>query len=153
MTTKKTSSVRAQAAGNVRELMRWAAEARSLPLPEAVRRRVRLVPHVDVGPPPRDRSACVVWKFRNGEEISAVCENPRGGGDQPFDETMLLSNLADNAGAVFPSAPKLLSRIIGGEREATRIALAGCRCEPCSRKQMTLAPNLSLRSSGPRMVI
>ena len=81
-----------------------------------LRRRVRLAPYADVGPPPRDRPARVVWKFRDGEEMSAVCANPRGGADQPFDEPTLLSKLADNAGAVFPAAPKVLSGVINGER-------------------------------------
>jgi 2-methylcitrate dehydratase PrpD len=80
-----------------------------------LRRRVRLAPYADVGPPPRDRPARVIWKFRDGGEMSAVCENPRGGADQPFDEPTLLSKLADNAGAVFPAAPKLLAGIISGD--------------------------------------
>lgn len=81
-----------------------------------LRRRVRLAPYADVGPPPRDRPARVVWKFRDGEEISAVCENPRGGADQPFDEPTLLQKLAENAGGVFPAAPDTLSAIIRGDR-------------------------------------
>jgi len=80
-----------------------------------LRRRVRLAAYADVGPAPRDRPARVVWKFRDGEEMSAVVENPRGGADQPFDEPTLLSKLADNAGGVFPAAPKLLAGIIKGE--------------------------------------
>ncbi len=83
-----------------------------------LRRRVRLAAYADVGPPPRDRPARVVWKFRDGEEMSAVCENPRGGADQPFDEPTLLSKLAENAGAVFFNAPKVLAGIIAGERAA-----------------------------------
>jgi len=81
-----------------------------------LRRRVRLAAYADVGPPPRDRPARVVWKFRDGEEMSAVVENPRGGADQPFDEATLLSKLASNAGASFPAAPKLLAGIIAGEQ-------------------------------------
>ena len=80
-----------------------------------LRRRVRLMPYADVGPPPRDRPARVVWKFRDGEEMSAVVESPRGGADQPFDEPTLLSKLADNAAGVFPAAPKALSAIIRGD--------------------------------------
>lgn len=81
-----------------------------------LRRRVRLAPYADVGPPPRDRPARVVWKFRDGEQMSALCESPRGGADQPFDEPTLLSKLADNAGAVFPAAPQLLAGVIAGDR-------------------------------------
>ena len=80
-----------------------------------LRRRVRLAPYADAGPPPRDRPARVVWKFRDGEQLSAVCENPRGGADQPFDEPTLLSKLADNAAGVFPAAPKALSALIRGD--------------------------------------
>jgi 2-methylcitrate dehydratase PrpD len=80
-----------------------------------LRRRVRIAAYADVGPPPRDRPARVTWKFRDGGEMSAVCENPRGGADQPFDEPTLLSKLADNAGAVFPAAPTLLAGLIAGD--------------------------------------
>ena len=82
-----------------------------------LRRRVRIAPYADVGPPPRDRPARVIWKFRDGGEMSAVCENPRGGADQPFDEPTLLSKLAENAGTAFPAAPKLLAGIIAGEEK------------------------------------
>jgi 2-methylcitrate dehydratase PrpD len=82
----------------------------------ALRRRVRLKPYANIGPWPKDRPARVSWRFQDGEELSAVCENARGGADQPFDEPTLRSKLADNAGAVFPAAPDLLSGIIAGER-------------------------------------
>ncbi len=81
-----------------------------------LRRRVRLRPYANLGPWPKDRPARVVWKFRDGEELSAVCENARGGADQPFDEPTLLSKLGENAGTVFPAAPKLLSGVIAGDR-------------------------------------
>ena len=82
----------------------------------ALRRRVRLAPYPDIGAWPKDRPARVLWKFRDGEEMSAVCESARGGADQPFDEPTLLSKLAENAGGVFPQAPGLLSGILAGER-------------------------------------
>jgi 2-methylcitrate dehydratase PrpD len=80
-----------------------------------LRRRVRLAPFENVGPPPRDRPARIVWKFRDGAEMSAVCENPRGGADQPFDEATLLSKLAENVGTAFPAAPKLLGGVLAGD--------------------------------------
>jgi 2-methylcitrate dehydratase PrpD len=80
-----------------------------------LRRRVRLKPYANIGPWPKDRPARVVWKFRDGEELSAVCENARGGADQPFDEPTLLSKLADNAASVFPAVPNTLSAIIRGD--------------------------------------
>jgi len=83
-----------------------------------LRRRVKLAAYADAGPPPRDRPARVTWKFRDGGEMSAVVENPRGGADQPFDEPTLLSKLAENTGAVFPAAPRVLAAIIAGEKSA-----------------------------------
>jgi len=85
-----------------------------------LRRRVRLAAYADVGPPPRDRPARVVWKFRDGEEMVAVVENPRGGADQPFDEATLLAKLASNAGAVLPAVPKLLPGMIAGDQALLR---------------------------------
>ena len=37
------------------------------------------------------------------------------GADQPFDEPTLLSKLAENVGAAFPAAPKLLAGVISGD--------------------------------------
>jgi 2-methylcitrate dehydratase PrpD len=85
-----------------------------------LRRRVRIASFADVGPPPRDRPARVIWKFRDGGEMSSVVENPRGGADQPFDEPTLLSKLAENTGAAFPAAPKQLAGIIAGEEVLLR---------------------------------
>ena len=78
-------------------------------------KRVKLAPYANVGPWPKDRPAKVTWKFQDGAEMSAVCENARGGADQPFDEPTLLSKLADNSAATFPNAPKLLARVIAGD--------------------------------------
>ncbi len=81
----------------------------------ALRRRVRLAPYDGIGPWPKDRPARVRWRLQDGEEMSAVCENARGGADQPFDEATLLSKLADNASAVFPRLPPALSAIVAGD--------------------------------------
>jgi 2-methylcitrate dehydratase PrpD len=83
-----------------------------------LRRRVKLAAYADAGPPPRDRPARVTWKFRDGAEMSAVVMNPRGGADQPFDEPMLLSKLAENTGAVLPGAPTRLAAIVAGDAGA-----------------------------------
>lgn len=80
-----------------------------------LRRRVRLAPYPDLQPFPKDRPARVTWRFEDGGEISAVCESARGGADQPFDETTLLSKLADNAAGIFPAVPKTLTAIIRGD--------------------------------------
>ena len=82
---------------------------------DGLRKKVRLAPFANVGPPPRDRPARGVLKFRDGAEMSAVCENPRGGADQPFDEPTLLSKLAENMGTAFANAPKLLGGVISGD--------------------------------------
>lgn len=81
-----------------------------------LRRRVRLAPYADVGPPPRDRPAKVTWRFGDGAEMTAVCENPRGGADQPFDEATLLHKLEAHTQDVFPAARTTLARVIAGER-------------------------------------
>ena len=47
--------------------------------------------------------------------MTAVCESARGGADSPFDESTLLSKLADNAGAVFPALPQTLAAVIRGD--------------------------------------
>ncbi len=82
----------------------------------ALRQRVRLSEYRDIGAWPKDRPARVLWRFYDGAELSSVCESARGGADQPFDEQTLLSKLSDNAAALFPSLPGVLSTIIAGER-------------------------------------
>ena len=47
--------------------------------------------------------------------MTAVCESARGGADQPFDEAVLLTKLADNAASVFPAVPEALAAIIRGD--------------------------------------
>lgn len=84
----------------------------------ALRRRVRLAPYADIGPPPRDRPARVTWKFADGSEQSALCENPRGGADQPFDANDLLAKLAETTHATFPNACRVLAPVIAGEPAA-----------------------------------
>ncbi len=83
-----------------------------------LRRIVRLAPYAKAGPPPHDRPSRVTWKFSDGGEMSSLRESPRGGADQPFDESTLLEKLADNTRAVFPNASKVLSGIITGEAAA-----------------------------------
>jgi 2-methylcitrate dehydratase PrpD len=80
-----------------------------------IRRRVKLAPYPNLKSWPNDRPARVTWKFRNGEEWSAVCESARGGADQPFDDATLLLKLRDNAADVFPELPDLAWKIVGGD--------------------------------------
>jgi 2-methylcitrate dehydratase PrpD len=81
----------------------------------ALRNRVRLAEYQNIGAWPKDRPARVVWRFFDGQELSAVSESARGGADQPFDEQTLLSKLADNAAAQFPALPGTLAKVIGGD--------------------------------------
>ena len=66
MSTWKESPARAQAAGNVRELMRWAAEALKRPLPEAVRRRAATILSDDIGAIVAGSREPQVARARNG---------------------------------------------------------------------------------------
>lgn len=81
-----------------------------------LRRRVRLAPYKDLKPWPNDRPARVTLRFGDGSEMSSVVESARGGADRPFDEPMLLSKLADNAGRVFPAMQETLASMIRGEK-------------------------------------
>jgi 2-methylcitrate dehydratase PrpD len=94
-----------------------------------MRRRVKLVPYPNLKAWPNDRPARVTWKFRDGEEWSAVCESARGGADQPFDDATLLLKLRDNAAEVFPNLPDLAWKIVDGDSEVLglpwRDAVAG----------------------------
>ena len=80
-----------------------------------LRQRVRLEAYPDLQPFPKDRAARVTWRFADGAEMTAVCESARGGADQPFDEAVLLSKLADNAASEFPAVPDALAAIIRGD--------------------------------------
>jgi 2-methylcitrate dehydratase PrpD len=80
-----------------------------------LRKRVKLAPYANLKPWPNDRPARVTMKFQDGGEMSAVVESAHGGADRPFDEPTLMSKLKDNAGAIFPSVPETLKKIVGGD--------------------------------------
>lgn len=82
-----------------------------------MRQRVRLEAYKDLKPWPNDRPARVTMRFGDGAEMSAVVESARGGADKPFDEPTLLSKLAENAGAIFPQVPKVMTDIIRGDTQ------------------------------------
>jgi hypothetical protein len=82
-----------------------------------MRQRVRLEAYRDLKPWPNDRPARVTMRFGDGAEMSAVVESARGGADKPFDEPTLLSKLAENAGAIFPQVPKVMTDIIRGDTQ------------------------------------
>ncbi len=64
-----------------------------------LRRRVRLAPLPEIGPPPNDRPSRVTWRMRDGTALSALCESARGGADQPFDTDTMLAKLAETSRA------------------------------------------------------
>jgi 2-methylcitrate dehydratase PrpD len=92
-------------------------EARVDPAISALRRRVRLVPHPEVGPWPNDRPARVSWHFSDGETWTAACSSARGGADRPLDEGMLFDKLAETTGQTFPEMRNVLSTIVAGPPE------------------------------------
>lgn len=81
----------------------------------ALRRRVRLTAHPDIRPSPYDRPSRVSWRFADGEVWTEECASARGGADQPFDDSVLMDKLSENAGAVFPRMPATLGTIIDGD--------------------------------------
>lgn len=83
-----------------------------------LRRRVRLAPCAEAGPPPRDRPARVSWTFHDGAVMSAFVQNPRGGADQPFDESTLIAKLSDNARSTCPGAATELAAVIEADEQA-----------------------------------
>ena len=78
-----------------------------------LRRRVRLAPHGEIGPFPKDRPSRVTWRFRDGESWTESCESARGGADQPFDEPTLIRKLQENS-AGFPHMAGILEMFIAG---------------------------------------
>ena len=63
-------------------------DSSSLENPEiaAMRERVTARAHPAIGEWPNDRPARVHWTFEDGTRWTAVCENARGGADQPYSE-------------------------------------------------------------------
>ena len=81
----------------------------------ALRRRVRLTAHPDIRPSPYDRPSRVSWRFADGEVWTEECVSARGGADQPFDDSVLMGKLDENAGAVFPRMAAILRGIVDGD--------------------------------------
>nr|WP_210261300.1 MmgE/PrpD family protein [Enterovirga sp. DB1703] len=80
----------------------------------ALRRKVRLAPIGEIGPPPNDRPSRVTWRFRDGGTLTELRESARGGADQPFDEATLLAKLRDNTARAFPAMAGVLTGIVQG---------------------------------------
>lgn len=83
-----------------------------------LRRRVRLTAHPNIRPSPYDRPSRVSWRFADGDVWTEECASARGGADQPFDDSVLMDKLNENAGAVFPRMPAMLRGIVDGDETA-----------------------------------
>lgn len=86
----------------------------------ALRRRVRLAPHPEIGAWPKDRPARISWRFSDGETWTAACDSARGGADQPFDQATLLDKLAETTGDTFPEMARTLAAIVARGPDALR---------------------------------
>lgn len=95
----------------------FSEEALHEPRITELRRKVRLEPIGEVGPPPNDRPSRVTWRFRDGETWSELRKSARGGADQPFDEATLVEKLSDNTAAAFPAMAGVLTAIVRGETD------------------------------------
>ncbi len=76
-----------------------------------LRKRVRLVPHDDVKPWPRDRPARVEFALTDGRRISASIDNARGGPDNPFDESELRGKIAALTADPYPAMAMRLAQL------------------------------------------
>lgn len=80
----------------------------------ALRPRVRLLQHPDIGAPPQDRPARVTWRLRDGRNWSAECRSARGGADRPFDEATLRAKFEQNTMPEFPAMARLMWDVVEG---------------------------------------
>lgn len=94
----------------------FARNSLSDPRVSALRSRVRLLPHDDIKPWPKDRPARVEITFTDGRRISASIDSARGGPDDPFDEAELRAKIAALTADLYPA---MAARLAG---------LAASRC-------------------------
>jgi 2-methylcitrate dehydratase PrpD len=81
------------------------------PAVAGLRRRIRLLPHEDVKPWPKDRPARVEITFTEGRRISANVDSARGGPDDPFSEPELRAKIAALTADLYPSMAPRLARL------------------------------------------
>lgn len=86
----------------------------------ALRPRVKLRPHPNVKPWPKDRPARVTWLFKDGETWQAECESARGGADNPFDEATILAKIESALATDFPLMPPRLNALHRAREEDLR---------------------------------
>ena len=78
----------------------------------SMRERVTARAHPAIGEWPNDRPARVHWTFEDGTRWTAVCENARGGADQPYSEDELLSKFEELTVPSLPKAPGVLRKFV-----------------------------------------
>lgn len=78
----------------------------------AMRERVTARAHPSIGEWPNDRPARVHWTFDDGTRWTAVCENARGGADQPYSERELLTKFEELTSASLPRASGALRNFV-----------------------------------------
>src|SRR5262245_25275809 len=76
-----------------------------------LRRRIRLLPHENIKPWPKDRPARVEVTFTDGRRISANVDSARGGPDDPFSEQELRAKIAALTGNLYPAMAPRLARL------------------------------------------
>ena len=81
----------------------FARNSLSDPRVSALRSRVRLLPHDDIKPWPKDRPARVEITFTDGRRISASIDSARGGPDDPFAEAELRAKIAALTADLYPA--------------------------------------------------
>lgn len=77
-----------------------------------LRSAVELKPYSPIAPWPNDRPGRVTWRLANGETMTAMVENARGGADQPFSSDELIDKMRTLTANVFPAMPDMLRRLI-----------------------------------------
>jgi 2-methylcitrate dehydratase PrpD len=81
----------------------FARNSLSDPRVSALRSRVRLLPHDDIKPWPKDRPARVEITFTDGRRISASVDSARGGPDDPFAEAELRAKITTLTADLYPA--------------------------------------------------
>ena len=94
----------------------FARNSLSDPRVSALRSRVRLLPHDDIKPWPKDRPARVEITFTDGRRISASIDSARGGPDDPFDEAELRAKIATLTADLYPAMAARLAGLAASRR-------------------------------------
>ena len=82
-----------------------------------LRKRVRLVPHDDIKPWPRDRPARVEVTLTDGRGLSASVDSARGGPDDPFGEGELRAKIASLTADLYPAMAARLAELATSRRQ------------------------------------